>query len=138
MAYNEHAACPCGSKKSYKNCCKIFHEGKYPQTAVELMKSRFSAFVVGNIDYIISTTHEDNIEYSENKSKWREDLQNVISSNDFYSLEILDFIDGKEESYVTFKVGIKQRGLDVSFTEKSKFLKIDGKWLYRSGEFLDD
>ena len=61
-----------------------------------------------------------------------------ISSNDFYSLEILDFIDGDEESYVTFKVGIKQRGLDVSFTEKSKFLKIDGKWLYRSGEFLDD
>ncbi len=138
MAFNEHSSCPCGSKKTYINCCKIFHDGKNPTTALELMKSRFTAFVVGNINYIINTTHEDNIEYSSDKSKWREDIQDVVNSTDFNKLEILEFIDGEEEAYVTFKLGLKQKGLDTSFTEKSKFLKIDGKWLYRSGEFLDD
>jgi SEC-C motif-containing protein len=138
MAYNEHTSCPCGSKKSYINCCKVFHSGKNPDTALELMKSRFSAFVVGDVEYIINTTHEDNIEYSSDKNKWRAEIQEVINSNDFNKLEILEFIDGEQEAYVTFKVSIKQKGLDMSFSEKSRFLKIDGKWLYRSGEFLDD
>lgn len=138
MAFNEHSSCPCGSKKTYLNCCKIFHDGKNPSNALELMKSRFTAFAVGNIDYIINTTHENNIEYSRDKSKWRDDIQDVVNSTDFNSLEIVEFIDGEEEAYVTFKLGLKQKGLDTSFTEKSKFLKIDGKWLYRSGEFLDD
>ncbi len=138
MAYNEHATCPCGSKTSYLNCCKVFHDGKNPETALELMKSRFTAFVVGNIDYIINTTHEENIEYSRDKSKWRDDIQDVVNSTDFNKLEIIEFIDGSDEAFVTFKLGLKQKGLDVSFIEKSKFLKIDGKWLYRSGEFLDD
>lgn len=138
MAFNVHSSCPCGSKKTYINCCKQFHDGKNPETALELMKSRFTAFVVGDVDYIINTTHEDNIEYSNDKSKWRDDIQDVINSTDFNKLEILEFIDGEEEAYVTFKLGLKQKGLDTSFIEKSKFLKIDGKWLYRSGEFLDD
>lgn len=138
MAFNEHSACPCGSGKSYIKCCKVFHDGESPKTALELMKSRYSAFVVGNVNYIINTTHEDNIEYSNDKSKWKEDIQNVVDSTDFNSLKIVEFIDGEDEAYVTFKLGLKQKGLDVSFTEKSKFLKIDGKWLYRSGEFLED
>jgi len=138
VAFNEHSSCPCGSKKTYLNCCKIFHDGKNPSNALELMKSRFTAFAVGNIDYIINTTHENNIEYSRDKSKWIDDIQDVVNSTDFNSLEIVEFIDGEEEAYVTFKLGLKQKGLDTSFTEKSKFLKIDGKWLYRSGEFLDD
>lgn len=138
MFYNEHSSCPCGSKKSYLNCCKVFHDGTLPSNALQLMKSRFTAFAVGNVDYIINTTHEDNIEYSNDKSKWREDIQNVVDSTDFNRLEIVEFIDGENEAYVTFKLGLKQKGLDVSFTEKSKFLKIDGKWLYRSGEFLED
>lgn len=138
MAFNEHSTCPCGSKKTYLNCCKVFHDGKNPDLALELMKSRFSAFAVGNIDYIINTTHEDNIEYSSNKSRWREDIQDVVNSTDFNKLDIIEFIDREEEAFVTFKLTLKQKGLDVSFTEKSRFLKIDGKWLYRSGEFLED
>ena len=138
MAYNWQTTCPCGNKKSYLNCCKIFHDGKNPNTALELMKSRFTAFVVGDVDYIINTTHEDNVEYSSDKSKWRDDIQDVVNSTDFNSLQIVDFIDGVDEAYVTFKLGLKQKGLDVSFTERSKFVRIDGKWLYRSGEFLDD
>lgn len=138
MSFNEHSYCPCGSKKTYLNCCKVFHDGKNPETALELMKSRFTAFVVGDVNYIIDTTHEDNVEYSSDKSKWKDDIQDVVDSTDFYSLTILEFIDGEEESFVTFKLGLKQKGLDTSFVEKSKFLKIDGKWLYRSGEFLED
>lgn len=42
--------------KSYLDCCKPFHEGSLPKTAEQLMRSRYSAFVMVNTEYIINTT----------------------------------------------------------------------------------
>lgn len=42
--------------KSYRDCCKPFHEGRLPKTAEQLMRSRYSAFVMVNPEYIINTT----------------------------------------------------------------------------------
>ena len=50
--------CPCGSKINYSDCCQGFHEkAKYPPKAVDLMRSRFSAFALGKLDYIFETHH---------------------------------------------------------------------------------
>ena len=137
MEFNEHATCPCGSGKAYLTCCKVFHDGTLPQTALELMKSRFTAFAVGNSDYIIDTTHKDNVEYSDDMEALKGAIDNVIASTSYKKLKVLDFIDGIDEAFVTFFIEADQQGLDVSFTERSKFKRVDGKWLYLSGEFLD-
>ncbi len=47
--------CPCGTQKSYEECCGPLHEGSKAKTAEELMRSRYSAFVKKNIDYIGAT-----------------------------------------------------------------------------------
>lgn len=48
--------CPCGSKQQYETCCTLFHNGDtLPPTAEELMRSRYAAFVTGNIDYLKET-----------------------------------------------------------------------------------
>lgn len=49
-------ACPCGSGRAFADCCQVYHLGKVAESAEVLMRSRYSAFVVGNIDYIIATT----------------------------------------------------------------------------------
>ena len=52
-------------------------------------------------------------------------------------LEILDFIDSEIESFVTFKATLFQNKKDISFIEKSRFLKESNIWLYVDGEFLN-
>lgn len=131
-----NSACPCGSGKKYKKCCRVFHHGKNTQTALELMKSRYCAYATDNTNYIMDTTHKSNNEYNSNKVEWEESIKVFMNDTQFNSLEILEFIEvGEDESFVTFKANILVRGNDASFVEKSKFVKQKGKWFYLSGEF---
>jgi SEC-C motif-containing protein len=130
--------CPCGSSKKYKKCCKPFHDKiTLPKTALELMKSRYSAFAVSNSDYIIFTTHQDNPDFSKDLKSWIRDIQQFSKNTKFEKLDILEFIDGEVESFVTFKATMFQNENDITFIEKSRFLKVDGMWLYVDGKFLD-
>ena len=139
MKFSSNDFCPCGSLKKYKKCCKIFHDKiSFPKTALELMKSRYSAFAVCNADYIIATTHKKNPDYTTNIQSWSQDIINFSRNTKFGKLEILDFIDAEFESFVTFKATLFQEDRDVSFIEKSKFLKEENKWLYVNGKFINE
>lgn len=128
--------CPCGSFKKYKKCCKVFHIGQNPKTAEQLMRSRFTAFILNDADYIINTTHNKNQDYTLNTESWRKDIINFSKNTDFIKLEILENIEGKDQSFVKFKATITQDNLDASFTENSRFLKINNKWFYVDGTFI--
>ena len=136
MSYSVNSLCPCGSGLKYKKCCQFFHNGKLPKTALELMKSRYSAYAVANPTYIIKTTHRENQDFTSDISSWKKDILEFSKNTDFQELEIIEFIDGTSEAFVTFKATIFSEGRDVSFIEKSKFFKVDGMWLYHSGEFF--
>ena len=48
--------CPCGSGKLFMRCCKPYLTGKaIPETAEQLMRSRYTAYSRADIDYIQST-----------------------------------------------------------------------------------
>ena len=102
------------------------------------MKSRFSAFAVLIADYIIFTTHENNSDYISDLKSWNQDIMNFSKNTRFERLEILDFIEGEVESFVTFKATLFQDNTDISFIEKSRFLKVEDKWLYIDGQFIDE
>ncbi len=54
---NQNNLCPCDANKVYAKCCEKFHNNtENPKTALELMRSRYSAYVLNNIDYIVVTT----------------------------------------------------------------------------------
>lgn len=133
MKISVNSPCPCGSNKKFKKCCKIFHNGVKANTALELMKSRYSAYVIGDSNYIMKTTHEENQDFSDDIESWSESIKDFSKNSIFNGLVILDFIDGENEAFVTFKALLTQHGNDVSFVEKSKFYKINGVWLYHSG-----
>ncbi|UUW73642.1 YchJ family protein [Pseudomonas oryzihabitans] len=50
------APCPCGSDRSLGDCCGAFHAGTPAPDAERLMRSRYSAYVLGLIDYLVTTT----------------------------------------------------------------------------------
>ena len=138
MKLSVNSICPCGSLKKYIKCCKIFHDDiKKPSNALELMKSRFSAFAFCKSDYIIKTTHQKNCDFSLNTSSWIADIEQFCKNTNFEKLDILDFTDNEFESFVTFKATLFQNKKDISFIEKSRFLKESNIWLYVDGEFLN-
>lgn len=128
--------CPCGSKKEYDQCCKIFHDGHRPENALLLMRSRYSAYVLDLPDYIIETTHPASPQYTDNKFTWKRRISQFSRNFSFDRLEVLDFKERNTLATVVFTAHISQNNQDASFTEKSYFEKINGRWLYRAGQIV--
>nr|WP_275425753.1 YchJ family metal-binding protein [Nocardioides solisilvae] len=88
-------------------------------TAEELMRSRYSAFVVGEADYLFTTWHP----------RTRPDDVVLDPSTRWTGLEVVDVVDGgpeDEEGVVEFVAryaGGEQR-------ERSRFARRAGRWLY--------
>lgn len=125
--------CPCFSGLDYEACCQPYHLKKtVPERAVQLMRSRYSAYALKEADYLMDTTHPENPHYMEDRVRWRISILQFCQSTQFTGLEILDEIDGKNISFVTFFARLMQNHRDTSFKEKSRFIKVDSRWLYHS------
>ena len=126
--------CPCGSKKKYQYCCRKYLSGnKAPDTAEQLMRSRYTAFNKGNIDYLITTLHPDKRNPSD-----REELAKTINNTTWLGLTIVNTDRGKKHDqigYVEFMAVFKKTE-PQQLHERSKFYKIEGKWFYVDGKFL--
>jgi len=126
--------CPCGTGKNYGECCERFHRGSLPSNAQELMRSRYAAYVLNLSDYIIATTHPGSPYYQDNRAAWRRNLTQFSEGSTFHKLEILDFQEDGDLAMVTFVAYLSQGEEDATFTEKSYFQKVKGKWLYLRGQ----
>ena len=125
--------CACYSRLSYGICCELYHKGVPVPNARALMRSRYSAYVLKLADYIIDTTHPKNPHYLENRSLWKEQVLSFCQETRFKDLKIHSFEENGNEAFVTFTAMLKQGKHDTSFTEKSRFLKVNNRWLYVDG-----
>lgn len=125
--------CFCGSKLEYKNCCGAIHSGeRKADTAEELMRSRYSAFVLADIDYILDTYSSET-----RPSDQREEVLNWAKSVDWLGLNIVSTEKGLGNDlvgWVEFKANFIEDGQKQIMHEKSFFKKEDGLWVYVSGE----
>ena len=128
-------SCPCHSGKNYEDCCQRYHLGTALPEPEALMRSRYSAYALGLVDYILATTHPEHPLWQEEKEKTRKSIAGFGQNTIFEGLMILENLPvSDKESYVTFKAILKQDGRAASFTEKSLFIKENGRWLYASGK----
>ena len=134
MKLSVNSPCPCGSGTKYKKCCQRYHKGALALDALTLMKSRYSAYATGNADYIIKTTHPDNSDYTEDIRSWKASIVEFSSHTAFEGLRILSYDRGEEEAFVTFEARLSSALLK----EKSRFLKVSGRWFYVDGEVTFD
>ncbi|MEO7067633.1 MAG: YchJ family metal-binding protein [Rhodanobacter sp.] len=51
--------CPCGNPVGYRQCCGPLHNGTAATTAEQLMRSRYSAYVLKREDYLLASWHPD-------------------------------------------------------------------------------
>lgn len=126
------ANCPCGSGKTYDNCCRPFLEGaSSPSNAEALMRSRYTAYAKHNIDYIESThspDRRDALDIEETR-KWAEE-------SEWLGLEIIRSEDGvgdNETGLIEFKARYSQNGEETVHHEVSYFKQVDGKWFFDEG-----
>ncbi len=118
--------CPCGSGKKYSNCCKKYHDGAQPENALKLMKARYSAYAKNQLKFLFDTLYTP-------PSSYEEFLRGIRQDARYQRLIIRDFQDGETTATVTFTAFITLNNHDATFTERSTFEKVNGRWLYKSG-----
>ena len=96
------------------------------------MRSRYSAHVVANIDYLVAT-HD-----AESRARVvRADVERWARESEWLGLEIVARQAGgpdDDEGIVEFKARHRAGGAVVVHHERSRFRRRDGRWFYRDGE----
>lgn len=123
----DNPSCPCGLAETYEKCCGRFHRGEAAApTAETLMRSRYSAFVKRNEQYLLRTWHP----------RTRPGQVEFDPGMRWSGLEILGTGDGSafhSTGTVTFRATYRGGTLH----ERSRFERVDGAWVYVGREFLD-
>ncbi|HSA49925.1 MAG TPA: YchJ family metal-binding protein [Yinghuangia sp.] len=116
--------CPCGLDASYADCCGRFHRGEAAAaTAERLMRSRYSAFAVGDEAYLLATWHPGT----------RPARLGLDPRTRWTGLDVLATTDGgvfHQEGTVTFRAHYREGGRDAVLEEHSTFARVDGAWVY--------
>lgn len=132
--------CPCGTSQNYSQCCALIHQNpQQTPSAEKLMRSRFSAFVLEDVDFIIDTYHSScqaSLSAQEiaqaTKAKWLK--LEIVSTHQNSTQE-------NSESYVEFKAWFNEDNQLQLLHEKSRFVKeeINGQlcWRYIDGEHIE-
>ncbi|MBD2800677.1 YchJ family protein [Xenorhabdus sp. M] len=125
--------CPCGSRLDFAHCCNLYIDNNHPTPNAEaLMRSRYSAYVTQNTDYLISSWHPDC--QAEN---FRAEIEQSFIGVQWLGLNILETKQGKHnnEAYVEFSACFLEQGKQDRqlIYERSRFLRIDQHWFYIDG-----
>ena len=124
--------CPCDSGQDYQACCGRFHSrSDQPLTAEALMRSRYAAYALRKIDYLVATHDpERRSEFDPlSAGKWAADA-------DWKRLDILSTRAGgaaDETGKVEFTAWYEMQGELTCHHEISDFRRLDGSWVYVDG-----
>lgn len=124
--------CYCGSNKPFTDCCEPIINGQCrAKKAEQLMRSRYSAYVVADINYLLNSHHKLTRPTKDRKSilKW-------AKSVNWLKLEVLKIEKGlayDTEGYVEFKAFYEEKGKVECMHENSYFEKESNLWFYKSG-----
>ena len=116
--------CPCLSGELYGDCCGRFHGGDAEApTAEQLMRSRYSAFVVLDAGYLLRTwlpeTRPAALELDP-EIQWRR--LDIVSTTRGGPLDT--------EGTVEFKAHFRHDGERGVHHETSRFVRVDRRWYY--------
>lgn len=126
------APCPCGSQQVFADCCQPLLSGQTnAATAQALMRSRYSAFVTANIDYLIDTLHPDKRQPQDGEL-----LSQGLENTRWLGLQVRHCeqgLEGDESGTVEFVATWHEAGQSGFLHERSRFVKLDDRWYYVDG-----
>ncbi|HPF72595.1 MAG: YchJ family metal-binding protein [Lysobacteraceae bacterium] len=127
MSIDPKTPCPCGRSCSYVDCCGRLHAGATADDAEALMRSRYSAYVLGNAEYLMTTWHPstrpESLDVDEPGLKW-------------LGLDVKPhWNDGPDRAGVEFVARYRVGGGKAGrLHERSRFVREDGRWFYLDAE----
>ncbi|GAA2163500.1 YchJ family protein [Pedococcus bigeumensis] len=117
-------ACPCGTGLGYAECCRPLHEGSaQADSALRLMRSRYSAYVVHDTAYLLRTWHP----------RTRPSDLDASKGPAWQGLTVLETADGRDSDSVG-EVEFEAVHAEGVLHERSRFVKRAGRWVYVDGE----
>ncbi|WP_375737930.1 YchJ family protein [Pseudomonas boanensis] len=122
------ATCPCGSGDPLEVCCGRYHSGHPAASAEALMRSRYSAYVLGLVDYLVDTTLP-----AQQQGLDREAIRAWSLQSDWLGLEVEshEVIGGQpEHAFVTFTARWHDQGGEHSHRERSAFVQTGSRWYF--------
>ncbi|MBT9492813.1 MAG: hypothetical protein IV107_10805 [Paucibacter sp.] len=129
---DSHHPCPCGLPSSYGQCCRLIHQhfaanGELTAADAEtLMRSRYSAFVLDLLDYLLATWHPST-------------RPTTLTPNEpglqWLGLQVKKHVrQDAEHALVAFVARSKLGGRAYRLSETSRFERAGGVWLYVDGD----
>ena len=117
--------CPCGSGIALDDCCGKWHQGQPAPSAERLMRSRYSAYALGLIDYLVATTLP-----AQQAALDRDSMRAWSLGSTWLGLEV----EGSElidtHAFVTFTARWHDGDGEHSHRERSAFVQQDGRWYF--------
>jgi SEC-C motif-containing protein len=133
MVSSQTGACPCGSGRAYEACCGPLINGTgHAATPEDLMRSRYSAYVLQKIPYLARTLHpsQRNDFDEDGAARWSRESR-------WLGLEIISasgLAPGDQTGTVEFKVHYTRDGTTQVHHESSEFRRLDGTWYFYDGK----
>ncbi|MEV0077809.1 YchJ family protein [Nocardia neocaledoniensis] len=125
----EAKPCPCRRGEPFDACCGPILAGAKPApTAETLMRSRYTAYVVGDVDYLLRSWHPNT----------RPAELELDPAQRWLFLEIVGTQRGgpfDDNGTVEFIAHYKLDGVRDAMHELSTFVRVDGAWVYLDGTF---
>jgi len=126
--------CPCGSNQLFQECCSVFIEHKQiPETALQLMRSRFTAYINHDLDYLLNTWHHS--------TRPTDMIQNDLQLTKWKQLYIVETTLGLAQDKcgrVEFVAYFKNNESYEKLHEVSDFVKDQNKWFYVNGKIINN
>jgi SEC-C motif-containing protein len=117
--------CPCGSARAFGDCCGPIIDGtRQADRAEAVMRSRYCAYVLANLDYLRTSWHP---------ATRPPDLAPDASMK-WLGLKVVRSSSDGDTALVEFVARYKVAGRGYRMHEISRFLRVKGRWLYLSGE----
>ncbi len=126
--------CPCGSGQEMDTCCLPILENQALATTPEaLMRARYTAHVVVNMDFVYESTHPEHRKGLDEKAarEWAEE-------SDWLGLEIIQAhgSDKDQRGEVEFIANYSVKGTTHSHHELAFFEKKDDLWYFTDGKIV--
>jgi SEC-C motif-containing protein len=127
--------CPCGSGAAYADCCEPLINGSRPaETAEQLMRARYSAYVRVEMDFLFESTHPGHRQGYDQKGtrEWAEGAE-------WEGLEIVATEKGEADDnvgQVEFIARFKDKGGERAHHELADFKREEGRWFFTEGAMV--
>ncbi len=119
--------CPCTSGQAYADCCARLHGGEAAATAAALMRSRYSAYVLGLEDYLLATWHPSTRPPALHLA--------AEAGTQWLGLEVRRHRQQDDRhATVEFVARYRVAGRGQRLRELSRFVRQDGRWYYVDGD----